>query len=149
MLLCSNTQKYNEDGSLIHEDSIVLQSVFTNARELCNGGDADGNDEEDDFLGLRLPIQGVDVAGDERGCCGRDDQVQGGYRQPPPVRVPVQNHMFVFGQHIVRIAHVSTLLRPPAPSHLQQTRFVVEVCGVHLPWIGILAEVSRDAAYGT
>jgi hypothetical protein len=33
MLLCSNTQKYNEDGSLIHEDSIVLQSVFTNARE--------------------------------------------------------------------------------------------------------------------
>merc|ERR1712020_767423 len=49
MLLCSNTQKYNEDGSLIHEDSIVLQSVFTNARELCNGGDADGNDEEDDL----------------------------------------------------------------------------------------------------
>jgi SWI/SNF-related matrix-associated actin-dependent regulator of chromatin subfamily A protein 2/4 len=33
MLLCQNTQKYNEDGSLIHEDSIVLQSVFTNARE--------------------------------------------------------------------------------------------------------------------
>ena len=31
--LCLNTQKYNEDGSLIHEDSIVLQSVFTNARE--------------------------------------------------------------------------------------------------------------------
>ena len=33
MLLCKNTQQYNEDGSLIHEDSIVLQSVFTNARE--------------------------------------------------------------------------------------------------------------------
>lgn len=33
MLLCENTQKYNEDGSLIFEDSIVLQSVFTNARE--------------------------------------------------------------------------------------------------------------------
>jgi len=33
MLLCKNTQLYNEDGSLIHEDSIVLQSVFTNARE--------------------------------------------------------------------------------------------------------------------
>ena len=33
MLLCANTQKYNEDGSLIFEDSIVLQSVFTNARE--------------------------------------------------------------------------------------------------------------------
>jgi len=33
MLLCKNTQLYNEDGSLIHEDSIVLQSVFTNARQ--------------------------------------------------------------------------------------------------------------------
>ena len=33
MLLCKNTQLYNEDGSLIYEDSIVLQSVFTNARE--------------------------------------------------------------------------------------------------------------------
>merc|ERR1712106_1117446 len=33
MILCKNTQHYNEDGSLIFEDSIVLQSVFTNARE--------------------------------------------------------------------------------------------------------------------
>merc|ERR1711892_533725 len=33
MVLCKNTQQYNEDGSLIFEDSIVLQSVFTNARE--------------------------------------------------------------------------------------------------------------------
>jgi hypothetical protein len=53
MLLCANTQRYNEDGSLIYEDSIVLQvidvifncfkikinmkkkfqSVFTNARD--------------------------------------------------------------------------------------------------------------------
>ena len=32
MLLCKNTQLYNEDGSLIYEDSIVLQSVFTNGR---------------------------------------------------------------------------------------------------------------------
>merc|ERR1712083_333368 len=33
MMLCKNAQQYNEDGSLIYEDSIVLQSVFTNARE--------------------------------------------------------------------------------------------------------------------
>ena len=33
ILMCQNTQKYNEDGSLIYEDSIVLQSVFTSARE--------------------------------------------------------------------------------------------------------------------
>ena len=33
MQLCVNTQQYNEDGSLIFEDSIILQSVFTIARE--------------------------------------------------------------------------------------------------------------------
>ena len=58
MLLCSNTQKYNEDGSLIHEDSIVLQSVFTNARELC--GEIDANDDEDD---LDDTVEGEDMEG--------------------------------------------------------------------------------------
>jgi hypothetical protein len=33
MQLCHNAQTYNEEASLIHEDSIVLQSVFTNARQ--------------------------------------------------------------------------------------------------------------------
>lgn len=32
MLLCKNAQLYNEEASLIHEDSIVLEKVFTNAR---------------------------------------------------------------------------------------------------------------------
>merc|ERR1712141_28115 len=45
MLLCQNTQKYNEDGSLIHEDSIVLQSVFTNAREKLS---LEWDDKDDD-----------------------------------------------------------------------------------------------------
>lgn len=31
--LCKNAQIYNEEASLIHEDSIVLQSVFTNSRQ--------------------------------------------------------------------------------------------------------------------
>ena len=31
--MCTNTQKYNEEGSLIYEDSIVLESVFQSARE--------------------------------------------------------------------------------------------------------------------
>merc|ERR1712241_685164 len=50
MLLCQNTQKYNEDGSLIHEDSIVLQSVFTNAREKLSNEwvDDDKDDEQDE-----------------------------------------------------------------------------------------------------
>jgi len=46
MLLCENTQKYNEDGSLIFEDSIVLQSVFTNARERLEQ-EPDEPEEED------------------------------------------------------------------------------------------------------
>merc|ERR1712223_1026574 len=45
MLLCANTQKYNEDGSLIHEDSIVLQSVFTNAREKLSNEWVDEDEE--------------------------------------------------------------------------------------------------------
>lgn len=33
MLLCRNAQEYNEEASIIYEDSIVMQSVFLNARE--------------------------------------------------------------------------------------------------------------------
>merc|ERR1712029_913709 len=47
MLMCKNTQQYNEDGSLIFEDSIVLQSVFTNARERIEQ-EPDEVDNDDD-----------------------------------------------------------------------------------------------------
>ncbi|KAL3186507.1 hypothetical protein MRX96_027543 [Rhipicephalus microplus] len=49
MLLCVNAQTYNVEGSLIYEDSIVLQSVFTSARErLQKDGDlALGTDDQD------------------------------------------------------------------------------------------------------
>merc|ERR1719369_2578340 len=46
MLRCTNTQRYNEDGSLIHEDSIVLQSVFTNARERLEQEPDDPEEDE-------------------------------------------------------------------------------------------------------
>merc|ERR1711983_216039 len=46
-LMCKNTQQYNEDGSLIFEDSIVLQSVFTNARERIEQ-EPDEVDNDDD-----------------------------------------------------------------------------------------------------
>merc|ERR1712203_443047 len=55
MLLCSNTQKYNEDGSLIHEDSIVLQSVFTNAREKLQAEWKDDDKEEEDEESSHAP----------------------------------------------------------------------------------------------
>merc|ERR1739844_346720 len=50
MQLCTNTQQYNEDGSLIFEDSIVLQSVFTNARELLEQEPDEPDDEEDEMM---------------------------------------------------------------------------------------------------
>ncbi|XP_048506036.1 ATP-dependent helicase brm isoform X2 [Athalia rosae] len=49
MQLCKNAQIYNEEASLIHEDSIVLQSVFTNARQRleAEGTNSDGDDKGD------------------------------------------------------------------------------------------------------
>ncbi|KAL3278288.1 hypothetical protein HHI36_013622 [Cryptolaemus montrouzieri] len=46
MLLCQNAQIYNEEASLIHEDSIVLQSVFTNAKQRLET-DAESDNEDD------------------------------------------------------------------------------------------------------
>lgn len=51
MLLCRNAQEYNEEASIIYEDSIVMQSVFLNARERIET-EADNLPEEggaDDF----------------------------------------------------------------------------------------------------
>uniref|UniRef100_T1JZ96 Uncharacterized protein n=2 Tax=Tetranychus urticae TaxID=32264 RepID=T1JZ96_TETUR len=52
MLLCKNAQAYNVEGSTIFEDSIVLQSVFTSARErIEKDGDIsveDPNDSEEE-----------------------------------------------------------------------------------------------------
>ncbi|XP_030758143.1 ATP-dependent helicase brm-like [Sitophilus oryzae] len=45
MLLCQNAQIYNEEASLIHEDSIVLQSVFSNAKSRM---EVDGEEKHDD-----------------------------------------------------------------------------------------------------
>lgn len=49
MLLCQNAQIYNEEASIIHEDSIVLQSVFSEARQKIEAGgySEDENDNSD------------------------------------------------------------------------------------------------------
>ncbi|KAK6179113.1 hypothetical protein SNE40_011545 [Patella caerulea] len=53
MLLCQNAQSFNVEGSMIYEDSIVLQSVFTNARERLEkefnieSSDESGSEDED------------------------------------------------------------------------------------------------------
>ncbi|XP_060813806.1 ATP-dependent helicase brm-like [Bombus pascuorum] len=48
MQLCKNAQIYNEEASLIYEDSIVLQSVFTDARQRIEeeGNISDINDKD-------------------------------------------------------------------------------------------------------
>lgn len=46
--MCKNAQIYNEEASLIHEDSIVLQSVFTNARQRM-----EQNGESDEEKGMK------------------------------------------------------------------------------------------------
>jgi len=55
MLLCRNAQEYNEEASVIYEDSIVMQSVFLNARERTEqdtenneGGSASEDEEEEE-----------------------------------------------------------------------------------------------------
>lgn len=50
MLLCQNAQIYNEEASLIHEDSIVLQSVFSNAKQRIetDGGDSEMDEEKEE-----------------------------------------------------------------------------------------------------
>lgn len=53
LLLVANTQRYNEDGSLIYEDSIVLESVFISARARLE--EDDGDDDEDEPSGTATP----------------------------------------------------------------------------------------------
>lgn len=49
MLLCQNAQIYNEEASIIHEDSIVLQSVFSEVKQKIEAGgySEDENDNSD------------------------------------------------------------------------------------------------------
>lgn len=44
--LCQNAQIYNEEASLIYEDSVVLQTVFTNARTKVESGQQEESDSE-------------------------------------------------------------------------------------------------------
>lgn len=49
MLLCQNAQTFNLEGSLIYEDSIVLQSVFTSVRQkIEKEEDSEGEESEEE-----------------------------------------------------------------------------------------------------
>ncbi|XP_060109485.1 transcription activator BRG1 isoform X1 [Heteronotia binoei] len=52
MLLCQNAQTFNLEGSLIYEDSIVLQSVFTSVRQkIEKEEDSEGEESEEEEEG--------------------------------------------------------------------------------------------------
>ena len=46
--MCRNAQRYNEEASLIHEDSIVLETVFANARVRLEQDSEPAEEEEDE-----------------------------------------------------------------------------------------------------
>lgn len=68
MQLCKNAQIYNEEASLIHEDSIVLQSVFTNARQRIeeegynsdqdDKGDGEDGSDADSSVRMKIKLKG-------------------------------------------------------------------------------------------
>ncbi|CAF0781322.1 unnamed protein product [Adineta ricciae] len=61
MLLCKNAQEFNMENSNIYEDSIILQSVFTNARERLEKGDipisSNSEEESDDDEPLKKRVK--------------------------------------------------------------------------------------------
>ncbi|XP_051995895.1 transcription activator BRG1-like [Xyrauchen texanus] len=66
MLLCSNAQTFNLEGSLIYEDSIVLQSVFTSVRQKIekeeeSEGEESEEEEEDADEGSESESRSVKV----------------------------------------------------------------------------------------
>lgn len=82
MILCKNAQTYNVEGSLIYEDSIVLQSVFTNARErLEKGGDlalvgGDDYSDGDNNGGEEDREEGADEEGGEENDSEEDSKLR-------------------------------------------------------------------------
>ncbi|CAD6216374.1 GSCOCG00004529001-RA-CDS [Cotesia congregata] len=64
MQLCKNAQIYNEEASPIHEDSIVLGSVFTNARQrleaegsMSDDGECDDGSDGDSSVRMKIKLK--------------------------------------------------------------------------------------------
>ncbi|KAL1500939.1 hypothetical protein ABEB36_006354 [Hypothenemus hampei] len=66
-LLCQNAQLYNEEASLIHEDSIVLQSVFTNAKNRIENDEIEGEDSGVDNNAVKMKIKLTKGGGGKKG----------------------------------------------------------------------------------
>lgn len=66
ILMCKNAQTYNIEGSIIYEDSIKLQSIFTHARQRIQAGE--------ELQSAQSSVQEQEVESDkEAGSEGEDD----------------------------------------------------------------------------
>lgn len=87
MLLCQNAQTFNLEGSLIYEDSIVLQSVFTSVRQkIEKEDDSDGEDSEEEEEGEEEGSESESRSVKVKIKLGRkekaQDRLKGGRRRP-------------------------------------------------------------------
>lgn len=87
MLLCQNAQTFNLEGSLIYEDSIVLQSVFTSVRQkIEKEDDSEGEDSEEEEEGEEEGSESESRSVKVKIKLGRkekaQDRLKGGRRRP-------------------------------------------------------------------
>lgn len=87
MLLCQNAQTFNLEGSLIYEDSIVLQSVFTSVRQkIEKEDDSEGEESEEEEEGEEEGSESESRSVKVKIKLGRkekaQDRLKGGRRRP-------------------------------------------------------------------
>lgn len=87
MLLCQNAQTFNLEGSLIYEDSIVLQSVFTSVRQkIEKEDDSEGEESEEEDEGEEEGSESESRSVKVKIKLGRkekaQDRLKGGRRRP-------------------------------------------------------------------
>ncbi|XP_060001130.1 transcription activator BRG1 isoform X20 [Lagenorhynchus albirostris] len=87
MLLCQNAQTFNLEGSLIYEDSIVLQSVFTSVRQkIEKEEDSEGEESEEEEEGEEEGSESESRSVKVKIKLGRkekaQDRLKGGRRRP-------------------------------------------------------------------
>lgn len=87
LLLCQNAQTFNLEGSLIYEDSIVLQSVFTSVRQkIEKEDDSEGEESEEEEEGEEEGSESESRSVKVKIKLGRkekaQDRLKGGRRRP-------------------------------------------------------------------
>uniref|UniRef100_A0A671YPM3 SWI/SNF related BAF chromatin remodeling complex subunit ATPase 4a n=1 Tax=Sparus aurata TaxID=8175 RepID=A0A671YPM3_SPAAU len=82
MLLCQNAQTFNLEGSLIYEDSIVLQSVFTSVRQKIEKEDESEGEEKSESRSVKVKIKLSRKEKGDRGGKGQRRRGRGARAKP-------------------------------------------------------------------